>query len=290
MKKKRLRVLPIVKRPIDDLKGVQSEQFKKFKDKRILIIESDILNQNLFVSLLKKFEIKPIVSDSKDKALELLLNLKDCSFDLAFIDLDMPKSLELSLLIRENRYLKGTPMIALNSSISKKDSDDIFNSGINGYFYKPITVGKIYMALEMFLGINCYNSKKILKECKMLPQKVEDNAKEVEVKRDILNYSKGLGCSNHNKVIYHFLLRDFISSYFDSYLQLVFLRSKGRDEDFLDLLIELEGITTTLGAERLYVVVKKIIRALEANLDLSPLLEEYKEELELLKSEISKRI
>jgi len=157
---------------------------------------------------------------------------------------------------------------------------------MNAYLDKPINLGKLYHAFEIF-------TERYHRE----PQKSGEagmqaltDAEATDIDTEVLDLSEGLKYSNNDEGLYRLLLEDFLVNYKDSDTQLA---TKIGEKDYgaiHAMIVDLEGISGTLGAKRLYTLTQKIRQVLQRQAYgiLPDYLEEYREELGRLKEEIRK--
>ena len=91
------------------------------------------------------------VADNGQEALDKLHQLNgEC--DLVLMDVNMPVmgGLQATREIRKDPLLKNIPVIALTASTDPHEVEAILNSGMNAYLDKPINLGKLYHAFEIF--------------------------------------------------------------------------------------------------------------------------------------------
>ncbi len=120
-----------------------------FKDLKLLIAEDVAFNAELMMAMLdKKFGIKNI-KFAKD-GLETLEMVRNGSFDIVFMDIQMPRldGFGTIRLIRE--FDKTTPIIVMSANAFKEDIAKALKLGANDYITKPVRVDKVAEALGKF--------------------------------------------------------------------------------------------------------------------------------------------
>ena len=124
---------------------------------RILMVEDNIINQKVLDGLLKKMHLTASIVSNGEEALHILREQK---FDLIFMDCHMPildgfKATEAII----KTYKEDRPyIIAVTASAMQEDKDRCYNSGMDDFISKPISISSLSKALEYF------KSKKELKE------------------------------------------------------------------------------------------------------------------------------
>jgi CheY-like chemotaxis protein len=120
---------------------------------RILLAEDNPVNQRLVVRLLEKREHHVVVAST---GLEALTALEKESFDLIFMDVQMPDmdGLEATAAIREKE--KNTRLhqhiVALTAHAMKGDREKCLAAGMDDYLTKPIRPQELDQLLESFMA------------------------------------------------------------------------------------------------------------------------------------------
>src|SRR6266849_3106019 len=118
----------------------------------VLLAEDNAVNQRLAVRLLEKRGHKVVVAGN---GLEALAALKKESFDLVFMDVQMPEmdGYEATAAIREAERDSGRhqPVIALTAHAMKGDREKCLAAGMDGYLSKPIKPQELDEVLEEYL-------------------------------------------------------------------------------------------------------------------------------------------
>ena len=113
---------------------------------RILLAEDNPINQQLAIITLNKMGYSPAVAANGREALD---RLRDESFDLIFMDVQMPEidGLEATRHIRKKGD-KQTVIIAMTANATIQDRDDCLADGMNDYLCKPVDLGELIFTLE----------------------------------------------------------------------------------------------------------------------------------------------
>jgi PAS domain S-box-containing protein len=109
------------------------------KGVHILLVEDNVLNQKVTVSMLKKEGFSVKLACTGEEALEAL---KRESFGLVLMDVQMPRmdGIETTRIIRKSKdgsFDPDIPIIALTAHAFKKDKDRCLKAGMNGFISKP---------------------------------------------------------------------------------------------------------------------------------------------------------
>jgi len=116
---------------------------------RILLAEDNDVNQMMATSLLEAWGHQVVVANDGHEVLALL---EESSFDLAFMDVQMPEmdGFKATGLIREKEKSKGTHLriIAMTAHAIKGDRERCLAAGMDGYISKPIKSAELWDVLE----------------------------------------------------------------------------------------------------------------------------------------------
>ena len=112
-----------------------------FKDKSILVVEDNLLNQLVLKKILKEFDQTKV--EFANNGLECLQKLRLEVFDIILMDLQMPEmdGCEASTSIRNGDLgdeFKDIPIIAITADIMESTKKRVFEIGIDSYLSKPI--------------------------------------------------------------------------------------------------------------------------------------------------------
>jgi signal transduction histidine kinase/DNA-binding response OmpR family regulator len=111
---------------------------------KILIVEDDFINQKVIGKVLIKLGYQ---ADISNNGLEALGALKTTSYDLIFMDIQMPEmdGYETTLQIRGNEQLNHSKLIiiAMTANAMQEDRDKCLRLGMNDYISKPVLAQEI---------------------------------------------------------------------------------------------------------------------------------------------------
>ena len=104
---------------------------------RVLVAEDNIMNRKYISTLLKKWDINPVMAHDGLEAIEAT---KKQEFDIILMDIQMPEvdGFEATICIRNTSNInQKTPIIALTASALTKEKDKAFSVGMNDFLSKP---------------------------------------------------------------------------------------------------------------------------------------------------------
>lgn len=116
----------------------------------VLLAEDSQVNQKLAVGLLERWGHTVVVADN---GLEAVKQLRDNSFDLVLMDVQMPEmdGLEATQVIRKEEAAfrrARVPIIAMTAHAMPGDRDRCVSAGMDGYVMKPVRADLLFRAIE----------------------------------------------------------------------------------------------------------------------------------------------
>lgn len=125
-------------------------QIDSLKNKKILVVEDNQINQFLVISLLKKWELILEVADNGAIAIE---KIKENKYDLILMDMQMPimGGIEATAIIR-NELKLTIPIIALTARAIKGDDKECLNAGMDDYVSKPFNESELVNKISKLIN------------------------------------------------------------------------------------------------------------------------------------------
>ena len=223
-----------------------------FKPAKILLVEDNLMNQELAVSLLNSVGLTTMIANNGKEALELL---KPDSFDLVLMDLQMPVMDGLTatkeIRAKEEDYFKKVPILAMSARAFQKDKEECYDAGMNSYIVKPIDPSLLYEDLAKYLPIAAEGSgtpaKTVIAENNQLS---EDEANFVAQFSKVRNFdaAAGLYHANSNKNIYMRILHGFVRDYSGNNFELRKLIETAKFEEATRITHTIKGLCGTIGS------------------------------------------
>ncbi|MCF2443978.1 response regulator [Dyadobacter sp. CY345] len=123
-----------------------SPEFGQHYPLHILLAEDNVVNEKLFVNILKKLGYQPIVTRDGQQAYE---QVSSQQFDVVFMDVQMPilDGLEATRKIR-NTDMEQPFIIAMTANAMQEDREACIQAGMDHYLSKPVRIEEIKIALE----------------------------------------------------------------------------------------------------------------------------------------------
>lgn len=131
--------------------AIVNKPFFTFSGKKILIADDVKTNREMLAELFKPTESKIIFASNGEEAY-LLAKLNKP--DIIFMDLRMPvlDGNHAAKMIREDKELENTHVIAITASALKEEIDSKFLSFFEGYIIKPVDIYKIINLTNSLIG------------------------------------------------------------------------------------------------------------------------------------------
>lgn len=273
--------LKIVNEHFVCIPDITINSFADFKDKNILLVEDNVINQKVMQNILGRAGIHLTIVGNGQEALDTLHEKATKTFDLVLMDISMPimDGYMATKMIREEGQYDHLPVIALSALVLKNEVAKMFRSGVNGYLQKPINIGQLYHALHIFLTKSSASSSG--KDTIIYPMVGDIKGLDIE---------KGLSNTNDNIALYRELLTEFSAAYKDSPSFIENLHEGEYYQGMLAFCIDMKGLSGTIGAHDISHVIEKMHAALlEREYEtVSVLVSEYKNHMKHLIEAIHK--
>ncbi|MFK5981559.1 MAG: response regulator [Flavobacteriaceae bacterium] len=137
-------------------KAIKNNSLIKFddsilKDKEILIVEDNRINQIVTQKILEQKDIICSIAENGNEAIE---KIKQNDYDLVLMDINMPvkNGIEASKEIR--KFNKTIPIIALTAVEIEEMRNNIYMSGMNDIVVKPYDISKFIDAIIKNISLN----------------------------------------------------------------------------------------------------------------------------------------
>lgn len=121
----------------------------EFRALKVLVVEDNVINQRLVVSMLHKLGHTGVVVGDGEKALKCLTKLQ---FDAVLMDVMMPvmDGIEALLAIRQQEVQTGLhlPIVMVTAHAEPGDADRFKRAGADGYVVKPIEIKQLELELQ----------------------------------------------------------------------------------------------------------------------------------------------
>jgi CheY-like chemotaxis protein len=198
--------LLVVTEHVPEAENIDLDCFAYFKGARLLIVEDNIVNQKILLSILKQSGIEIDIAENGQEALDCLFK-KNNEYDIVLMDISMPvmDGITVTKIIRRSSRFTRLPIITFTAFSLGAEIKTMFEAGANAYLTKPLNVRQLYTVFSLFVG----NVNRGLSMKKMLEIQGLDTEK---------------GLENAEEKGYHY--RDMLSRFIDRYASSVALIPK----------------------------------------------------------------
>ncbi|WP_281018544.1 MULTISPECIES: response regulator [unclassified Minwuia] len=121
-------------------------------EKRILVVEDNMLVQEVYASALQQLDCDVVTADDGQEALELAAEETP---DLIIMDVMLPgvSGLDLVRQMKADPALKDVPIIVVTTMATAGDESKVLETGADAYLAKPIQVDQFIEAVRTTLGL-----------------------------------------------------------------------------------------------------------------------------------------
>lgn len=132
---------------------LKSEKLLDLSRYTILVVEDNPVNQMVIMKMLERMNAVVTLAEDGIEAEELL---DQRSFDLVFMDLQMPRQdgLDTTRHVRAKPLVKQPYIVALTANAFQESMDQCAEAGMNDYLSKPVIMSDLQKICEMFLKSN----------------------------------------------------------------------------------------------------------------------------------------
>ncbi|WP_305844159.1 response regulator [Photobacterium leiognathi] len=136
------------KRGENSEENIQNTNLSMYEDRKILVVEDSMVNQQLIKAFLTAFGLKNIVVVNDGvQAVEYMI---ENTADIILMDCQMPNmgGLEATELIRETQSIHRPVIIALTANVLEEEKQRCLKAGMDDYVSKPIDKVMLYKSLQ----------------------------------------------------------------------------------------------------------------------------------------------
>jgi CheY-like chemotaxis protein len=138
--------------PIPETENIDTDCFGFFQGASILIVEDNMINQKILLSVMKKAGIHADVANNGQEALDMLAKKKH--YDLIIMDISMPvmDGIDATMRIRQNPENDEIPIVTFTAFNLGPEIKRMFEAGANAYMTKPLNIKQLYTVFSLFVG------------------------------------------------------------------------------------------------------------------------------------------
>ena len=126
--------------------SIKTDDYSDIKDMNILIAEDNDINYEIIKEMLNMYNINAFRAIDGEECLNIIKESKPGSYDLIFMDIQMPKmnGLDVTKNIRElDSWAKNIPIIAMTADAFSENINECLRVGMNGHIAKPIDLNVV---------------------------------------------------------------------------------------------------------------------------------------------------
>jgi PAS domain S-box-containing protein len=244
---------------------------------KVLLVEDNKINQQVERELLEGNGLDVMVASNGQAA---LVAVKKVSFDIVFMDLEMPimDGYQATCEIRKDSKFNKLPIIALTAHAMEEFREKCLQVGMNDHLSKPVDPDDLFDMLV----------KWIVPKSRTTTQRLitQPSIKKDELPKDLpgINIESGLRKIGGSHILFKKLLKEFHQDYQDATNALTTSLADNNRETAQRLVHTLKGVAGSIGADPLY----KAASELEAGLknkrkkNFKKLIEAFDEALKLV--------
>lgn len=135
-----------------DLEEINQLKSSHFTGKKIMVVDDDVRNVFVLVSILEKLGVEVIVAYDGEECLKELEKHND--MDMILMDMMMPvlDGYEAIKQIRNQEAHQDLPIIALTAKAMKQDREKCLEAGATDYISKPLNIEQLFSIMRVWLA------------------------------------------------------------------------------------------------------------------------------------------
>ncbi len=221
----------------------------RFAPAQILLAEDNVVNQQVAQALLEEIGLSVSVVNNGQEALN---TLKKRTFDLVFMDIQMPvlDGFEATRQIRLQPQWKDLPIIAMTAYVTEQERAEMISSGMDDHLAKPIEVEKMVTLLKKWLPVTGMEQGLITHQPSATPTP------------EVINTAAALPRFAGNKELFHKALVSTAATYEGCAAELEKLLEEERLEEAQFFAHTLRGVMGNIGAEHIFLLASELEESL----------------------------
>jgi len=275
-----------ISKPPQNLEAIsESEQIRTLRDKHVLLVEDNEINQLVAEEMLKNLGIKVTIAKNGEESIWMV---KNGHFDAVLMDIQMPgmDGYQTTAQIRSDpRFtFDKLPIIAITAHALDSDRQKALESGLNDYISKPIDVQRLTSVLLQWLKAK---NGKAARRSQERPTHDTPSEKVLERMRKEcaqLDTEAALARLGGNQTLYHRLLNMFCEENAQTAQKIRQAWLTGQSDEARRLAHTIKGLAGTIGATALANAAKALETSIAQNQ--TALVEQYIEQTEACLTEL----
>jgi signal transduction histidine kinase/CheY-like chemotaxis protein len=258
---------------VPETPNITKKSFGAFAGASVLIVEDNLINQKVLLSLFNGSGIKVTVANDGVEALDAVENPKN-RFDLVLMDINMPvmDGYEATRHIRSDAKYDDLPIVSLTGLGLPEEISKMYALGMNAHLTKPVQVGRLYTVFSRFI-----------KTVSPQVQAAKSTVKETPfVNTEVLAAKDGLMRASGDAELYSEILEEFAKLYSSADQSLEMFIKTGNFDGAKQLAHDIKGVSANIGANHMAQVCEALNVGLSRNIENSRII--------TLKSEFDKHL
>jgi len=205
------------------------------KDKKILLVEDNDINQLVAKDILEQAGINVSIANNGEEAIKYVRTNK---FDAVLMDVQMPimDGYKATEILRKIYPISELPIIAMTANALKGDREKSIESGMNDYISKPIDPEILFETLGKWLTGNSTKN-------------IENSLKETsDEKIEVLDFNKTLIRLANKQNFYYDLLKKYCDNYSNLINEFSDMRMNKQYDEAKRFIHSLKSVTGNIGA------------------------------------------
>lgn len=265
---------------VPETPNVSKKSFADFAGASVLVVEDNLINQKVLLSLFSGSGIDVTVANDGVEALDAVEN-PDNRFDLVLMDINMPvmDGYEATKHIRSVPEFNDLPIVSLTGLGLPEEIAKMYALGMNAHLTKPVQVGRLYTVFTRFVK----PSETVAEAAEeTTPSRFENSA--------VLAAKEGLERASNDAELYGEILEEFVKIYANADQTLGLMMRTDDLEGAKQLCLDIKGVGSNIGAIELASVCEQLYAALSKgeHKELLKLAEAFNVQLQALLKEARK--
>jgi len=246
---------------IPETPDISLDHFRDFGGSSLMVVEDNEINMKMLLKVLEQSGINIVTARNGQEAVEKMERAGSREIQLVLMDINMPvmDGFTATEKIRKMPLWKELPIVSLSALSLESELERMKAAGMDGYLEKPLNLGKLYSLFARYLKSG-----------------ESPEAAEIKNSHDLsklkgIDISEALKHTNNNEILLQEVLEEFLEGYGESDRVARKLYEEHRYDELKQLLLDLLGLSGTIGAKDIYNTVKEMYKLYVYNkLDLMP--------------------
>ena len=248
---------------IPETPNISKKNFADFTGASVLIVEDNLINQKVLLSLFNGSGIKVAVANDGVEALDAVENPNN-RFDLVLMDINMPvmDGYEATKHIRAKAEFDAMPIVSLTGLGLPEEIAKMYALGMNAHLTKPVHIGRLYTVLKRFVKpvpATAAVTPKPMTKAQAARSVVKNTA---FANTEVLAARDGLARASGDAELYGEILDEFVKLYAGADDGLGVFIKTGDLEGARKLCHDIKGVSANIGAMHLAQVCEAMILAI----------------------------